>query len=124
MTNADKYLKDGVDVEELINDLYKYNDNRKYVTNEYAKIQSANFFRDFLQQPIKPTLTESEKNILEHIRLGEYNKIGRKLGGALYLEKSNGNGIDSGFDDFFEGIFEWIHEGEKYDIKELIESDT
>lgn len=88
MTNADRYLKDGVDVEELINDLYKYNDNRKCVTNEYAKIQSANFFRDFLQQPIKPTLTEDEKVILRNIDK-KIKYITRDKSGYLYITEQS-----------------------------------
>lgn len=83
LINKDKYLKDGVDVEELFNDLKSYNDKIKGVTNYYARDLSIKFLKEFLSQPVKPTLTEDEKVILRNIRekkkyikrFGEYDLV-------------------------------------------------
>lgn len=61
MTNADKYLKDGVDVEELTNGILEYNEQNRNCTF-YENMRS------FWKAEIKPTLTEDEKVILRNIR--------------------------------------------------------
>lgn len=70
---------------------------------------------------MKIKLSVDEKAILRHICLKRYDKIGRKLGGALYLGCTNRSGIDSTFEDFFEGVFDWINVGEEYKISKLLE---
>ncbi|MBO7695807.1 MAG: hypothetical protein J6T10_24515 [Methanobrevibacter sp.] len=76
MTNADKYLRDGVSVEELAKAIYNYyyNDDRKLVES----------INHFFNAPVQPTLTEDEKVILRNI--GKiYKYIFRVANNELYL---------------------------------------
>ena len=73
MTNAEKYLKEGVDVWQLANEIKKYSENT---------IQLMPFnIEEFFKQQVKPTLTEDERVILKNLRCEkgayEYTKIGR-----------------------------------------------
>lgn len=65
-------------------------------------------------------LSDDEIAILRHICLKRYDRIGRKFGGALYLGCTGSYIIDSTFEDFFEGVFEWINELEEYEIEKLL----
>ena len=60
MTNAEKYLKDDVDIKKFINDFVKY---RIY----HKGIFSASTLLEFLQEQAKITLTENERVILRNI---------------------------------------------------------
>ena len=104
MTNADKYLKDNVSVEELCTAILN---------------SSANLYKDdmieikcFFKEEIKPTLTEDERVILRNINTNNYDKVGRKTSGALYLRITEKKEIDSTFEDFFQdsGLFQFIQE--------------
>lgn len=58
---------------------------------------------------------------MRNIELNRYNKIGRKLGGALYLKETTSVMLDSTFDDFFNSsLFQFIQDGEEYSIEELL----
>ena len=59
MTNAEKYLKEGVDIKEFSRNMFNYLVNR----DEPLKIKIENY----LQEDIKPTLTEDERVILRNI---------------------------------------------------------
>lgn len=78
MTNGDKYLKDGVDVEEL----------RKEFEDWYAITRRANtpanYLVEFLNETVKPTLTEDEKVILRNIK-DDYITIARDKAGELFI---------------------------------------
>lgn len=78
MTNAEKYLKDGVDIGELEN-VY-----RKYILARlpYLDVDGAVSLRQFLLEPCKPTLTEDERVILKFIENFDY--IGRDEKGLYY----------------------------------------
>ena len=70
MTNAEKYLKDNVNVEELRDEFVKFYHNEIYVL-ELA-------FTKFFEAKDKPQLTEDERVILKNIRNDEFGKyIGR-----------------------------------------------
>ena len=68
MTNAEKYLKEGTDIKEFSRNMFNYLVNR----DEPLKIKIENY----LQEDIKPTLTEDERVILRNIPK-EYIKIRR-----------------------------------------------
>lgn len=70
MTNADKYLKDGVDVEELATKIIEYGVFGDTATWKQAIIE-------FMNKQVKPTLTEDEKVILRNISK-ELKYIGRR----------------------------------------------
>jgi len=71
MTNGEKYLKDGTDIKEFSRNMFNYLVNR----DEPLKIKIENY----LQEDIKPTLTEDERVILKNIDK-KYTHIGRKDG--------------------------------------------
>ena len=77
MTNKDKFLKDGVEIEELTSKLIEY----------AYKEKEGNLFKitkGFFSQEAKPILTEDEKVILRNIAK-EYFKIGREACGDIYF---------------------------------------
>ena len=75
MTNAEKYLKDGIDLGELASELTEFiNESENLLEDDIVY-----FFRG----RTKPTLTEDERVILRNIR--EYNKIGRDETNDLYI---------------------------------------
>ena len=77
MTNAEKYLKEGVDVWQLANEIKKYSENT---------IQLMPFnIEAFFKQEAKITLTEDERVILRNININEYNYIARNEQGNLFL---------------------------------------
>jgi len=109
LTNSEKYLKDGVDVEELYNDLKLYNEKIKSVTNYYTRDLSLKFLKEFLKQPVKPTLTEDEKVILRNIEFKDYNYIGRNTSGDLYVHYGKNDSFNgTWFIMFKKSLFKFI----------------
>lgn len=88
MTNGDKYLKDGVDVEELAAKIIEYGVFGDTATWKQAIIE-------FMNKQVKPTLTEDEKVILRNVDK-EMTMIRRCVNGDLDV-----------FDN--EGIFLYLH---------------
>lgn len=119
MTNADKYLKDGIDVGDFWNDFIDYID-------EHSLGFNANNFETFLNDNVKPTLTEDEKVILRNTNK-DYEFIGRDDRSYLYMRvfPDNGNFGDrvTGIDFIFPNLFQFINRGEEYSIKELLGDD-
>lgn len=77
MTNAEKYLKDGVDIENFTNSLCGFVENWEL----------RNGIKNFLKKEAKPTLTEDERVILRNIDK-KYKYISRGKGDIeLYLRK-------------------------------------
>ena len=72
MTNAEKYLKDGTDLCELIRKIADYKPKLETSDNVYAKMQ------EFFCEPATPTLTEDERVILRNISSHKCDKIRRK----------------------------------------------
>ncbi len=77
MTNAEKYLKDGVDVEEFVKELHCF-----WWLNEYDICEGIRKFLSTEAKKKKPTLTEDERVILEFIKNFDY--IGRDKKGLYY----------------------------------------
>lgn len=69
MTNGEKYLKDGVDVEELIQELLQV--QFFYIATDVDKARLETFFK----AEAKPTLTEDEKVILRNIKIHDCSKV-------------------------------------------------
>lgn len=115
MTNKDKFLKDGVSVEEFIQKL----------TNHINKTQKSTYekIKEFLEQPAQ-ILTEDEEVILRLFQK-KYEKFGRngygnilfrnEIGEPYYLEKS--------VDILFKDLFQFIENGEEYEIAELLKGE-
>ena len=98
MTNAEKYLKDNVSVEEFIEALtYELSgwDNKTYSYGMEDTIRNA------LNKPITPTLTEDERVILRNIN---EEKIGRLENGNLYISY----GMHNKYIPFFNHLFQFI----------------
>ena len=57
---AEKYLKDGVDLEELNKEFVQFHKHSIFLVEDT--------FKSFFRQEVKPTLTEDEKVILRKVR--------------------------------------------------------
>ena len=79
MTNREKYLKDGISVEEFVSEFEEYYDTKaeNYIGTKI------DFLKAFLLESVKPTLTEDEKVILSYINTDIYAKIGRYKNGEI-----------------------------------------
>lgn len=114
MTNADKYLKDGVDVEEFIGE---FND---FISKQTESQSACVRLAQFLKYPAKPTLSEDEKVILRNINKDIYTIIGFDIHG-LYLRSDNPNTCkEYSFYDMFNSLFQFIYDGEEYKISDLL----
>lgn len=111
MTNKDKFLRDGVSVEEFIQKL----------TNHINKTQKSTYekIKEFLEQPAQ-ILTEDERVILWSIdhdlkyihRSNELLYFSCEKGHKLWLRSPFGY-----------SKFQFIKEGEEYSIQELLGDD-
>lgn len=103
MTNGDKYLKDGVDVEEFVNAIPR----GKVTTwiNGFGTCIVADKLKDWLNSSVKPTLTEDEKVILRATSFGNQEIILRDFCGNLWTRDT-----DEEDNDFcqFNYIFQFI----------------
>ena len=90
MTNAEKYLKDEVNVEEFVNELQKYYSN--YIDKKgYSGVQDLNKYIviDFFNAPVQPTLIEDERVILRNIDTRLYPTIKRtKMGEIIVISNA------------------------------------
>lgn len=102
MTNSEKYLKDGVDVWQLANEIKKYSENT---------IQLMPFnIEAFFKQEAKITLTEDERVILRNIQKGLFREgfISRTAGNELFVFiKETGETIELYI---FNHLFQFIKE--------------
>lgn len=107
MTNKDKYLKDGVDVEKFITELELEIDRKQgNVITDY-KLDVA--LHEFFESEVKPTLSEDEKVILKNIEFKDYMVIGRKESGDLYVnDKGNDSFNGTWFIMFKKHLFQFI----------------
>lgn len=106
MTNAEKYLKDGVK-EQLIKELSIYGGE----------------LDEFFEEQVKPKLTEDERVILRNIKNDDYGKyIGRggSLSFKLYL-RGNDESRAYAIGTLYNHLFQFIKNGEEYEIKELLD---
>lgn len=100
MTNADKYLKVGADRGEFICGL------RDYLGNHRDNYDMSNLINNYLNKPVKPTLTEDEKVILRNID-SDYTSIGKEHHGWLYV-KDESDIEFRGFDNLYHHLFQFI----------------
>lgn len=75
MTNAEKYLKDGVDIENFTNSLCGFVENWEL----------RNGIKNFLKKKVKPTLTEDERAILRNM-IPQAKTIARDTDGELIIK--------------------------------------
>ena len=110
MTNAEKYLKEGVSVEEFVKEIWghSYNIPEARGDKDYKHcIMYGSEVERILNEPITPTLTEDERVILRNIE--NYIFIGRDRENALYV--SDRTGIHSAYiDGLFDSLFQFIKE--------------
>lgn len=105
MTRKDKFLKEDVNVKEFIQEI-----------EEELDLCGREFnIERWLNEPIKPTLTEDEKVILRNIPK-EFPTIARNSIGEL----SARNEKHWIYADVFNHLFQFIKEGEEYSIEELL----
>ena len=110
ITNADKYLKNGANIEELAKEIDIYIDDAQdfkyYMTN-------------FFNAPAKHILSDDERVILRNIK-NDYDIIERTIFGSLRIIKSK-----NGYTDFYEfnSLFKFIHNEEEYIIAELLKGE-
>ena len=111
MTNAEKYLKDNVSIEELIKQLYKIQDYN-YNTNMRN-------CKKFFEEQVTPTLTEDERAILRHLKSFYYIW---NVNGTLQLTNKEHTwcAYELYFDD---DVFQFIKDGEEYSIEELLKGE-
>lgn len=107
MTNGEKYLKEGVKIDDFINDIF----TRKYV-EEFDRQVYISIFRMeyFLREEAKPTLTEDERVILRNIQKGLFREgfISRTAGNELFVFiKETGETIELYI---FNHLFQFIKE--------------
>ena len=100
MTNGEKYLKAGVSVEEFLEAVIEH-------CSKGAKYS----IETFLNEQIKPTLTEDERVILRNISNKRYTHIARgEFDGLRLLDKANNNYDVSTSFNMYEKLFQFIKE--------------
>lgn len=99
MTNKDKYLKDGVDVEELCAGIINEIADEYMGDEEIGVARLIDFFDS--EYKYKPTLTEDEKVILSNALESGADAIFRNDGGIYFHTKPGTKGI-------FGNIFQFI----------------
>ena len=106
MTNAEKWLKEGVDAIDFVEE---FNDFCAMQTNNQA---SSVRLAQFLSRAIKPTLTEDERAILRNIDTMIFKKIGRDSNEDIYLLYSVDRGEPPETEAFwyFNHLFQFIKE--------------
>lgn len=110
MTNADKYLKDGVSIEELADKLTK----KIQSTEKYGFYD--NFVNDVLIKFFKakdiPTLTEDERVILRNIdkNFKYIARVNKQIQVCTVKTSNRGLPCDSGYLFTFNHLFQFIKE--------------
>lgn len=105
MTNAEKYLKDGVK-EQLIKELSIYGGE----------------LDEFFEEQVTPTLTEDERVILRNIK-GKYTTLYRNDSGYLILQENSAKEIGKchvGFNEY-NHLFQFIKERRRIRDRRTIE---
>jgi len=125
MTNAEKFLKDGVDKEKFCYELARH--LNATVGNDEARTKEFMAIVDyFLNCLCVPTITEDERVILRNID-PKYEFIGKNDKNFLYIRISadNGNFAErlTGLDFVFPNLFQFIKNGEEYKIAELLKGE-
>lgn len=122
MTNIDKYLKEGVSVEELARKIDQYcYDNE--TPDEDTGLSTEELVAMFFEEEIKPTLTEDERVILRNLNKEEFTHIGRHYLGDLFLKYKAGTILNEYNFEAYTHLFQFIQEGEEYSIEELLKGE-
>ena len=117
MTNAEKYLKDGISAEEFIEAYLNFSFSRVWGKDENS---FENITKKFFEQEVKPQLTEDERVILRNISY-TFNTIKRNNFGWLELyDICVGEWKECQFKD---ELFQFIENGEEYEIAELLKGE-
>ena len=82
MTNADKYLKENVDIHTLSKEIISF-------MNGAVEDKYIGMIEDFFNCPVKPILTEDEKVILKYVNQERYAQIGRTKNGEIIFKNVN-----------------------------------
>lgn len=125
MTNADYFLKEGINVDELADKFIDF-------CMQPTRTQTTSYMqdlKDFFKAQWQFMLTEDERVILKNIDLQNFKAIGRK-DGYLYLRYEH-YCIEYGETDIktltfwymYHNLFKFIKEGEEYSIEELLKGD-
>lgn len=121
MTNAEKYLKDGIDLEEFSKSIMTWYFGNYAKANDFARI------KNWAEHKIE-TLTEDEKVILRNTTANTCNAknhyITRTKGSGRVRIKFKEDG-EEGYFNFagFDHLFQFIKEGEEYPIEELLKGE-
>ena len=110
MTNAERYLKDGVDIKEIADGI------EDAILGHCDEEGWADSIYRWFSTKTKPSLTENENAILRSIPKG-FKSIMRNEHGNLKLITCFGSYCDFWV---FNGLFQFIKNGEEYIIKELL----
>ena len=115
MTNAEKFLKDGVDIKELCNGFSKFvNENGWTGQTDCTLI-------DYLKQPCKPTLTEDERVILRNLEPKMWNTILREDNGDIaFGYKLSKRYRSLGRCEFYNHLFQFIKERRRISDRRII----
>lgn len=84
MTNREKYLKDGVDIEQLDKELIDY------ICNQGTDNPYYTYVSDFFKEQAKPTLTEDERAILRNLA-EDFKWIRKDEMGCLFVVQEINN---------------------------------
>lgn len=109
MTNAEKYLKDGVD-RQFLTDFSRW---YYAITRDIKNVDT--ILAQFLSEKAQPTLTEDERVILRNVKWKGYTAthIGREKenkGSFIYIRFENDIEMTYFFDNFFGHLFQFIKE--------------
>ena len=116
MTNAEKFLKDGVKTRDFIDNMFSSQYPEEFEETLY--IDKASIIC-WLNNPAKPQLTEDERVILRNIPTNIYSKIYRDCDGCLSVAGEEGyNGLF-----IYNHLFQFIKNGEEYSIEELLKGE-
>lgn len=113
MTNAEKYLKDGVSVKEFA----------RVILEETTFDPKQEDIIAFLNKSCKPQLTEDERAILKNIDK-QFIKIGRSDENSIYFVFEDLQETEvKYYADVFANVFQFIKNGEEYPIEELLKGE-
>ena len=114
MTNERKFLNSNVSAYEfsMAFNLWCFN-NKGLGTSQADKMQL------FLNAPAKPTLTEDERVILRNIGK-DYSRIYRNGEGKIFVYSKRKKAPTYATVGIFSHLFQFIKNGEGYNIKELL----
>lgn len=104
MTNKDKYLREGVSVEEFITAFIK----KENISINSLEVDQINHF---LKSEVTPKLTEDERVILKQVSKA-YVKFGKNGYGQFIFRIDNGEPflLNNTAEKIFDGLFQFIKE--------------